>query len=317
MASCRARRTGEQLTERELHHQCIFLLNAGHETTTNLIGNGLWALLRNPAEMARLRAEPPLVPAAVEEMLRYDGPSNSNNRRLIRRADWIEAATSADHKTVAKLWMGTSLTFLAVTAVLFALTRVQLIVPDSTIIVPEVFNRILTATSVTAIVLFAVPFVIGLIGYIVPLQIGARSVALPRLNQLGYWLYAAGAFMIYASFLYTVPETILSPFPPLSDDVFSPSNGVDAWVGGVGLATLGFICFAINLVATLREHARAGPGLAPRADPHLGGQRRSPTSCSWSARRCSPRSRCSPSIATSTASSSTRARTASRCSSRT
>ncbi len=186
---------------------------------------------------------------------------------LARRPDWIEAATSADHKTVAKLWMGTSLTFLAVTAVLFALTRVQLIVPDSTIIVPEVFNRILTATSVTAIVLFAVPFVIGLIGYIVPLQIGARSVALPRLNQFGYWLYAAGAFMIYASFLYTVPETILSPFPPLSDDVFSPSNGVDAWVGGVGLATLGFICFAINLVATLRN--MRAPGLAWRRAPIL------------------------------------------------
>ena len=73
---------GEQLTERELHHQCIFLLNAGHETTTNLIGNGLWALLRNPAEMARLRAEPGLVPAALEEMLRYDGPIQLNNRRL-------------------------------------------------------------------------------------------------------------------------------------------------------------------------------------------------------------------------------------------
>lgn len=73
---------GERLTERELYHQCIFLLNAGHETTTNLIGNGLWALLSNPAEMARLRADPGLVPSAVEEMLRYDGPIQLNNRRL-------------------------------------------------------------------------------------------------------------------------------------------------------------------------------------------------------------------------------------------
>lgn len=73
---------GERLTEKELYHQCIFLLNAGHETTTNLIGNGLWALLNNPGEMARLRADPALVPAAVEEMLRYDGPIQLNNRRL-------------------------------------------------------------------------------------------------------------------------------------------------------------------------------------------------------------------------------------------
>jgi cytochrome P450 len=73
---------GETLTEEELYHQCIFLLNAGHETTTNLIGNGLWALLNNPGELARLRADPSLVPSAIEEMLRYDGPIQLNNRRL-------------------------------------------------------------------------------------------------------------------------------------------------------------------------------------------------------------------------------------------
>jgi cytochrome P450 len=73
---------GERLTEKELYHQCIFMLNAGHETTTNLIGNGLWALLHNPDELARLRADPSLVPSAIEEMLRYDGPIQLNNRRL-------------------------------------------------------------------------------------------------------------------------------------------------------------------------------------------------------------------------------------------
>ena len=78
----RGEKDGERLTDAELHHQCIFLLNAGHETTTNLLGNGLWLLLRNPAELARLRADPALVPGAVEEMLRYDGPIQLNNRRL-------------------------------------------------------------------------------------------------------------------------------------------------------------------------------------------------------------------------------------------
>ena len=77
---------GEKLTETELYHQCIFLLNAGHETTTNLIGNGLWALLANPEELERLRRDPDLVPSAVEEMLRYDGPIQLNNRRLAEPA---------------------------------------------------------------------------------------------------------------------------------------------------------------------------------------------------------------------------------------
>jgi cytochrome P450 len=73
---------GERLSDKELYHQCIFLLNAGHETTTNLIGNGMWLLLQNPGELARLRADPALVPLAIEEMLRYDGPIQLNNRRL-------------------------------------------------------------------------------------------------------------------------------------------------------------------------------------------------------------------------------------------
>jgi cytochrome P450 len=73
---------GERLTETELHHQCIFLLNAGHETTTNLIGNGLWALLNNEAQLAKLRANPSLINSALEEMLRFDGPIQLNNRRL-------------------------------------------------------------------------------------------------------------------------------------------------------------------------------------------------------------------------------------------
>ena len=73
---------GEKLTESELLHNCIFMLNAGHETTTNLIGNGTWLLLNHPEEAARLRADPGLVPTAVEEMLRYDGSIQLNNRRL-------------------------------------------------------------------------------------------------------------------------------------------------------------------------------------------------------------------------------------------
>jgi len=74
---------GERLTETELYHQCIFLLNAGHETTTNLIGNGLWHLMNSPAEAAKLRKDTGLVTSAVEEMLRYDGPIQLNNRRLL------------------------------------------------------------------------------------------------------------------------------------------------------------------------------------------------------------------------------------------
>jgi len=85
-----ADQNGDRLTETELYHQCIFLLNAGHETTTNLIGNGLWLLLRHPAELTRLRADPALLPPAIEEMLRYEGPIQLNNRRLLAAVQLVD-----------------------------------------------------------------------------------------------------------------------------------------------------------------------------------------------------------------------------------
>jgi cytochrome P450 len=75
---------GERLTEAELLHNCIFLLNAGHETTTNLIGNGLELLHRFPDERARLLAEPGLMPTAIEEMLRYESSNQLGNRRVVQ-----------------------------------------------------------------------------------------------------------------------------------------------------------------------------------------------------------------------------------------
>jgi cytochrome P450 len=80
---------GERLTEEELLQNCIFLLNAGHETTTNLIGNGIAALLENPQELARLRADPTLIKSAVEEFLRYESSNQLGNRRA---AEAVEIA---------------------------------------------------------------------------------------------------------------------------------------------------------------------------------------------------------------------------------
>jgi heme/copper-type cytochrome/quinol oxidase subunit 1 len=177
----------------------------------------------------------------------------------------MERATSADHKVVALLYIATALSFLAVAAVEFALMRMQLIVPENTLIEPEIFNRLLSAAPVTLVVLALMPLALGLAGYIVPLQIGARAVALPRLNQLSYWLYLAGAVTLYGSFLYAAPESGTAGLPPLADITFTPTNGTDAWIAGTGLATLGFVCFAINMIVTVRR-LRA-PGMAWRRVP--------------------------------------------------
>jgi len=79
-----AEEDGETLTELELLHQCIFLLNAGHETSTNMLSHGVHEMLRHPDQITRLREEPDLVESAVEEILRYQAPIQINNRRAVR-----------------------------------------------------------------------------------------------------------------------------------------------------------------------------------------------------------------------------------------
>jgi heme/copper-type cytochrome/quinol oxidase subunit 1 len=148
---------------------------------------------------------------------------------------------------------------------LLVLMRVQLIVPENTMIDPVTFDRLLSAYGATAVVFFALPFAIGLATYVVPLQIGARGVALPRLGALSFWLYLFGAIVLYGSFLFTPPEAGTLNLPPFSDDAFLPTHGVDAWIVGVGLAIVGFICASINLIATL--WVERAPGMAWRRLP--------------------------------------------------
>ena len=182
-----------------------------------------------------------------------------------RRPAWIELVTNGDHKAVGVLYVGAALSFLALALTELVLMRVQLIVPDSTLIGPEIFDQLLSAYGATAVVLFGIPLALGLISFIVPLQIGARGMAFPRLNAFSWWLYLAGGVTIYASFLYSPPGAGTIPFPPLASETFSLTNGVDAWTAGVLLAVGGFVLFAVNLVATV--HRNRAPGMVFRRMP--------------------------------------------------
>jgi cytochrome c oxidase subunit I len=182
------------------------------------------------------------------------------------RAAWIGNATSADHKAIGRMFIATALTFCAAAVTLLVLMRIQLIVPDGTLMRPEIFDRLLSTYGATALILFAVPLLVGLAAYVVPLQVGARSIALPRLASLSYWLYLAGGVALFASFLYRPSEAGTTAQPPLSVEPFTAgSDGVDAWIIGVGLATLGFVLFAICLVATM--HGSRAPGMVWRRVP--------------------------------------------------
>jgi heme/copper-type cytochrome/quinol oxidase subunit 1 len=182
-----------------------------------------------------------------------------------RRPRWAELATTADHKELGQILICSALGFLFVAAVELLLMRLQLLVPENTFLSPVGFNRMLSLYGATSIFLFAVPFALGFFYYVAPLQIGARGTALPRLGQLGVALYVAGATVLYATFLFTPSEAGINPLAPLSETAFLSNNGVDAWAAATGLATLGFVFLAINLLATLRM--MRAPGMAWRRVP--------------------------------------------------
>jgi cytochrome c oxidase subunit 1 len=182
-----------------------------------------------------------------------------------RRPRWIEIATSADHKDLGRILITSALGFLFIALVELLLMRLQLAIPENTFLDPVTFNRMLSLYGATAIFFVALPLALGFFYYVVPLQIGARGTALPRFGQIGTWLFIAGATVLYAGFLFTPSEAGVNPLPPLSGLTFLANNGVDAWAAATGLATLGFVLTAIDLVATLRR-LRA-PGMAWRRLP--------------------------------------------------
>jgi cytochrome c oxidase subunit I len=181
------------------------------------------------------------------------------------RPRWVELATSADHKDLGRILIGGSLGFLFIALIELLLMRLQLAVPENSFLSPVAFNRMLSDYGATAVFLFAIPLALGLFYYVTPLQIGARSTALPRLGQIGVAMYAGGATVLYAAFLFTPSEAGVNPLAPLSELAFLSNNGVDVWATATGLATLGFVFLAIDLLTTLRR--MRAPGMAWRRVP--------------------------------------------------
>src|SRR5918995_5766114 len=174
-----------------------------------------------PGRRARREAPPgphlrALVPPGGSAM--SDGPAIAPHRpELVTdgiappRSRWFELATSSDHKDIGRILIGGALGFLVLGIVEFALIRLQLALPQNDLIEPVTFNRLLSVWGPTVIVLFALPLAIGLYTYLVPLQIGARTVAFPRLANLGLWLFLVGGAALYISFAYTPPEAGVNP----------------------------------------------------------------------------------------------------------
>ncbi len=176
---------------------------------------------------------------------------------------WV---TTVDHKRIGVLYLLTSLFFFAIGGVEALLIRIQLARPNSHFLDPETFNQIFTMHGTTMIFLVVMPTLVGLANYFVPLMIGARDMAFPRLNALGYWLFPFGGLLLHFSLVTGgAPSAGWFSYAPLSETPYSSTMGTDYWVLALLVLGIGSVSGAINIIATVIT-LRA-PGLTIRRLP--------------------------------------------------
>src|SRR5580704_652594 len=200
-----------------------------------------------------LYGEPPLMSTASIAAAN----ASSDRRPLVETLhEWV---TTVDHKRLGILYILYALVFLVFGGIEASIMRIQLIRPHNNFVPPEVFNRMFTMHGTTMIFFAAMPIVFGFANYLVPLMIGARDMAFPRLNAFSFWLSAFGGFLLYFSFLGgnglygagNAPDVGWFAYAPLTSQTFSLGHSTDFWILAVFLSGIGSMGTAINIIVTI------------------------------------------------------------------
>lgn len=170
--------------------------------------------------------------------------------------EWI---TTVDHKRLGLLYIFYGLVFLMIGGVEAGIMRIQLIHAHNDFVSPQVFNRLFTMHGTTMIFFVAMPMLFGFANYLVPLMIGARDMAFPRLNAFSFWLMAFGGFLLYFSVLGAnglygagnAPDVGWFAYAPLTSQTFSVGHSTDFWTLGLLVSGFGSIGTAINILTTI------------------------------------------------------------------
>ena len=184
--------------------------------------------------------------------------------RLAVLHDWV---VTVDHKRLGILYVVTALGFLVIGGLEASTIRLQLAWSGLQVVPPETFNRLFTMHGTTMVFLVGIPLVFGFGNYLVPLMIGARDLAFPRLNAFGFWILLFGGLLLYFSVvggdgLYgagSAPAVGWFAYAPLTERAFSPGNATDYWNLALLVTGVGTIATAINLVVTILT--MRGPGM--------------------------------------------------------
>jgi cytochrome c oxidase subunit 1 len=186
-------------------------------------------------------------------------PSTSASERgtfLETLHGWV---VTVDHKRLGILYILYSTFFLLVAGAEALLIRIQLAYPHNHVLSAQVYNRFFTMHGTTMVFLVGMPFLFGFANYIVPLQIGARDMAFPRLNAFSFWMTAFGGFLLYYSFLGgaglygmgNAPDVGWFAYAPLTARSFSPGHATDYWALALIVSGFGTLGTAINIIATV------------------------------------------------------------------
>jgi cytochrome c oxidase subunit I len=173
-----------------------------------------------------------------------------------RLHEWI---TTVDHKRIGIMYILYSLVFLAIGGIEAAIMRIQLIAPHNHFVSPQFFNQMFTMHGTTMIFFVVMPLVFGFANYLLPLMLGARDMAFPRLNAFSLWMTVFGGFLLYFSFvggygLYgagNAPDVGWFAYAPLTAEAFSPGHATDFWILAVLISGIGSIGGAVNIIATI------------------------------------------------------------------
>ncbi|HLZ70879.1 MAG TPA: cytochrome c oxidase subunit I [Dehalococcoidia bacterium] len=171
---------------------------------------------------------------------------------------WRWVAT-VDHKQIGILYLVTTFAFFAIGGVEALLMRIQLATSDNHFLSPSQYNALMTMHGTTMIFLFVMPALIGFANYFVPLLIGARDMAFPRLNALSFWLLLFGGLLLnFSPFAGGSPDAGWFAYAPLTERAYSPGFAVDYWSLGILVTGAGTIASAVNLLVTITNMRAPG-----------------------------------------------------------
>ena len=171
---------------------------------------------------------------------------------------WLDWVLTTDHKRIGIMYLVLTFVFFCLGGTEAMMMRSQLAVPNNTLVSGLQYNELLTLHGTTMIFLFVVPVMAGFGNYFVPLMIGARDMAFPRLNALSFWLLLLGGIVFYASIFWHPPQAGWWSYPPLSSIQYSPGGGQDAWIFLIHLTGISSLVGAINFYVTIANMRAPG-----------------------------------------------------------